>query len=448
MTHRTVLPAVPLLLLLAAAPASAQRADAAGRPDTATAIPTRLTLLDAIRLGRARGVSESLAELNVQVVNARLRQRRADLLPTIAGSADVSRRTLNFDEFGFPGISGVTDPFTVIALQLRGSQTLFDAAALARMRAGRDTASAATLDARAMGDQAGAAAGLAYLRVLSAGETVRAREADSAIASSLLDQARQLVNAGVSAAIDATRSEVGFASVRTQLEVARNNRDRARLDLLRLLDAPADTPVELVDSLVGGEVTIPTEAAEAVQFARTHRAELSAEHARTRAAEQTLSAIGLEALPSVGVSGYYQETGPTFSSLAGNYLIQLGINVPILDGFRRQARRSEQRVRVEAQRLRERDLGNSIETDARQAILDLASARQQVELAGTRVRLAEQELSQARERFKAGVTGSVETTTAQGSVISARDALIQAHVAYGTARIATYRALGVLSELR
>ena len=33
----------------------------------------------------------------------------------------------------------------------------------------------------------------------------------------------------------------------------------------------------------------------------------------------------------MGVSGYYQETGPTFSTLAGNYLVQLAINVPILD---------------------------------------------------------------------------------------------------------------------
>ena len=433
---------VALLLVLAATPAAAQR------PDTAAAIPARLTLLDAIRLGRARGVSESLAELNVRIVDARRRQRRADLLPTIAGSAAVSRRTVNFDEFGFPGISGVTDPFNIVALQLRGSQTLFDAAALARLRAGRDTLSAATLDARAIGDVAGASAGLAYLRVLSAEETVRAREADSVIASSLLEQARQLVNAGVSAAIDATRSEVGFASVRTQLEVARNTRDRARLDLLRLLDAPADTPLELTDSLLGGEVGVPTDVAEAVQFARAHRAELAAEHARTMAAERTLGAIRLEALPSLGVSGYYQETGPGFGSLAGSYLVQLGVNIPILDGFRRQARSAEQRVRVELQRLRERDLGNGVETDARQAILDLASARQQVELAGTRVRLAEQELAQARERFKAGVTGSVETTNAQGSVIAARDALIQAHVAYGTARIATYRALGVLSEMR
>ena len=120
----------PLLLVLAlgSAPrATAQAADSAAAP-----IPTHLTLLDAIRLGRARGVSETLAELNVEVVNARVRERRADLLPTIAGSAALSRRTMNLDEFGFPGISGVTDPFNIVALQLRGSQTLFDAAALTR----------------------------------------------------------------------------------------------------------------------------------------------------------------------------------------------------------------------------------------------------------------------------------------------------------------------------
>jgi len=141
-------------------------------------------------------------------------------------------------------------------------------------------------------------------------------------------------------------------------------------------------------------------------------------------------------------------TGNRLSTLAGTYLIQLGVRVPILDGFRRQARASEQQARVDAQELRERDLGNAVETDARQAMLDLESARHQVELAGTRVRLAEQELSQALERFKAGVAGGVETNNAQSSVIAARDALIQARVAYGTARIGAYRALGVLSEMR
>ena len=121
---------------------------------------------------------------------------------------------------------------------------------------------------------------------------------------------------------------------------------------------------------------------------------------------------------------------------------------PILDGFRRQSRAREEGERLQVQQIRERDLGNQVETEAREAVLDLASAQQQVAIAGDRLRLAEQELAQAVERFKSGVAGSVETTNAQSSVIAARDALIQARLNYGTARVSAYRALGVIDQLQ
>ena len=127
--------------------------------------------------------------------------------------------------------------------------------------------------------------------------------------------------------------------------------------------------------------------------------------------------------------------------------MQLQLTVPILDGFRRQNRVKEQSLRVDIQEIRERDLVNQVETEARQSVLDLASAQQQVAIADDRLRLAEQELAQAQERFQAGVAGSVETTNAQSSVIAARDALIQARVNFGTARVSAYRALGVIDQL-
>ena len=103
---------------------------------------------------------------------------------------------------------------------------------------------------------------------------------------------------------------------------------------------------------------------------------------------------------------------------------------------------------MDIQEIRERDLGNQVETEARQAVLDLASAQQQVTIADERLRLAEQELSQAQERFEAGVAGTVETTNAQASVALARDALIQARVSYGSARVTIYRALGAIDQLQ
>ncbi|MEO7986406.1 MAG: TolC family protein [Gemmatimonadales bacterium] len=407
-----------------------------------------LSLLDAIALGRKQGVSATVALLNVRVADARTAQRRADLLPNISGLASVTRQTLNLDEFGIPIASGVTDPFSIWRLQLRASQTIFDPSAITRLRAARDTAMAAGLDARAIGEISGATAGLAYLRLLSAKETVGAREADSTVASSLLDEARQLVGAGVSPAIDATRSEVSFAAVRTQLEVARNAADRAQLDLLRTLDLPPSSRLTLSDSLGLDSLDIPLEPDAAASFAREHRAELAAERARTGAVERNLKAVKYENLPSLGLSGSYQQTGQRAGDLAGSYSVQLGLSVPILDGLRRQSRAKEENERLAVQRIRERDLGNQVETEARQSVLDLASARQQVAIADDRLKLAETELAQAGERFQSGVAGSVETTTAQSSVIAARDALIQARLNYGTARVSAYRALGVIDQLQ
>jgi outer membrane protein len=415
----------------------------------APAIPAGpIRLIDAINLGRRQGVDAVVARLNVRAANARTAQRRADLLPNIGGRASLTRQTLNLDEFGIPVATGVTDPFDIYNLQIRASQTLFDASVIARLRAGRDTAIAAGLDAQAVGEIAGATAGLAYLRVLSADETVRAREADSTIAADLLGQARQLVQAGVNPAIDATRSEVSFAAVRTQLEIARNNADGARLDLVRALDLPSGTRLELADSLGLAPLEIPRQPDEAARFAREHRAELAAERARTQSARRSLRAIRYENLPSLSANGAYIESGRETGTLAGSYNLQLLLNVPILDGFRRQNRSKEQSAKLEIQEVREHALANQIETEARQAVLDLSSAEQQVAIALDRVRLAATELVEAQQRFQAGVAGSVETTNAQSSVISAHDALIQARVNYGSARVRAYRALGVIDQLQ
>ncbi|HEY9015945.1 MAG TPA: TolC family protein [Gemmatimonadales bacterium] len=406
-----------------------------------------LSLLDAIELGRKQGVEAAVSRLDVRAAEARTGERRGELLPTISGGASVTRQTLNLDEFGIPVATGVTDAFNIYLLQLRASQTIFDASIITRLRAARDTAIAAGLDARAVGELAGSTAGLAYLRVLSADETVRARTADSVIAADLLSQARRLVQTGVNPAIDATRSEVSFAAVRNELEIARNTADRARLDLVRALDLPSESRLELSDSLGFAPLQIPLNPDSAAAYARSHRAELAAEHARTESARHSLQSIRYENLPSLSFNGLVNESGRRTGTLANSYTLRFLLNVPIFDGLRRQYRSKEQSARVEIQEIRERDVGNQVEVEARQAVLDLASAEQQMALAAERVRLADRELSEAQARFRAGVAGSVETTNAQSSVIAAQDAQIQARVNYGTARVSAYRALGVIDQL-
>lgn len=424
-----------LALALMAAPLVAQ-----------TPAPRTLTLEQAIALGRERGVSAALARINERIANSRVGQRRADLLPSISLSGSATRQTLNLDEFGIPVASGVTDPFTIWRFQVQGRETLFDASTFARVRSARDSAVAVGNDARAAGELAGASAGLAYLRVLSANETILAREADSAVSADLLAQSRQQVSAGTSAAIDATRSETQFAAVLTQLEVARNQRDRAQLDLVRTLDLPVETDLVLADSLSGPPADLPNLPDTAIAFALQHRSEVAAERGRTKVAERSLKAIGLEYIPNLAVGGTYTQSGQELNTLAGTYALQVVVSIPLLDGFRRPARQQESSARLDAQKLRQHDVEQQVAVETRQAVLDLASADHQVKLASDRLRLAELELSQAKERFVAGVAGSVETTNAQGGLVSARDGLIQARVNAAVARVSLRRALGVLDQ--
>ena len=95
-----------------------------------------LSLTQAMALGRERGVNAALARMNERIANARVGQRRADLLPSISLNGSAARQTLNLDEFGLPTVSGVTDPFNLLHFGVTGSQTLFDASALSSMGAG------------------------------------------------------------------------------------------------------------------------------------------------------------------------------------------------------------------------------------------------------------------------------------------------------------------------
>ncbi|HVX89141.1 MAG TPA: TolC family protein [Gemmatimonadales bacterium] len=419
-------------------------------PATAAAQGAPLTLRDAVALGRSRGVQGEVARYAARAAEARAGQRRADLLPEIAASAAVSRQTNNLTEFGLaiPGFPAVTDPFTLYALRARATQTIFSGAELARDRGATADAHAAGYDATAAADLAGLNAGLAWLRAVSAEETVRAREADSTVAASLLQMAREQLQAGTSAAIDVTRAEVNSAANRGQLVAARNARAQSRLELARALYLPADTVLVLADSLDASTVDLPADAEAAVAFALAHRPEMAAERERTRALSLQRSAVVWENLPSVAGFGQVNESGVADDELHYSWSVGVQVSIPIFDGLRRQRRASEQSAKLDAQTVRERDLRSQVEVEARSALLDLTSAREGVEVAAERLRLAEQELRQSEERFRAGAAGSVETTQAQLGLFAARDGLIQSKVNLGSAKVRAYRALGALDQLK
>jgi len=93
-------------------------------------------------------------------------------------------------------------------------------------------------------------------------------------------------------------------------------------------------------------------------------------------------------------------------------------------------------------RSRLEDLRAQIDNDVRNALLDLQSAADQVEVARSNVDLAQQTLTQAQDRFSAGVTDNLEVVQAQESVASTNENYISSLYAHNLAKLELARALG------
>src|SRR5437660_6714745 len=106
----------------------------------------------------------------------------------------------------------------------------------------------------------------AYIRVLRTNAQLNARLADSSLARDLVTIAQSQLEAGVGVALDVTRAQSQLAGVRAQLIAARNERERAQLDLRRALNLTLDAPLDLSDSLssaVPDDLTLDEGTAEA-----------------------------------------------------------------------------------------------------------------------------------------------------------------------------------------
>ena len=420
-----------------------------------------LTLGDAARLAAHQSALARGARLRADEADARVRQRKADLLPTVYSYVQEAGRTFNTSTLGIdfpapPGQKPVFDPKGQIegpinTLDVRGrvQQNLLDFGALGRVRSAQAAARSSSADADAIAEQAATIATNAYVRAMRADADLHARQADTVLATELLGIAQAQLQAGTGVGLDVTRARAQLAATRASLIASRTARDHAHLDLLRSLALPVGSDIVLADSLTSaiGADMVPDEATLVAQ-ALHNRPDILAEEQRVRAAQQGLSAIKAERLPTLGLVADDGVIGKNGAKMLNTYTWGLQVTLPIFDGFRREGRIQEQRSVVKEAEIRQRDLEQQAQADVRGALLDLAGAREQLDAARERLRFAEQEVSQARDRFNAGVAGNADVVNASLALTASRTLVNDAETAYQLARVSLARATGSVTTLR
>ena len=424
----------------------------------APAGPLHLSFAEAVRRAAGTAPSVALAGLGLSEADARVRQSRAALLPSLTVGGDWVNRTYSSKSFGFsfPSVPGqpplvptLIGPFNNYDTRLTATETLFDVASVRRMHAAQAEADGSDAKRDEAVETAAQVAALAYLGAVRAEAALAARRADSSIAGELLGLAEAQMAAGVSAAIDVTRARTQVVATAGQVVVAANAVDRGHIELARALGLDPGTALALTDTLASslGAADVPTDSAAAVARALGNRPDLKTELARGVAAERQRSALGAELFPRLSLEGDYGLNGPTEPAALSTRQLAVTVSIPLLDGWHRESARAEQDAIAQESAVRASDLRQQIAADVDGALLDLRSASVELGIAAERLRLADEELAEARQRFSAGVAGNVEVIDAQSALIQARDADIDARYAAAVARVALARAVGVARTL-
>lgn len=247
--------------------------------------------------------------------------------------------------------------------------------------------------------------------------------------------------------LDTARAESQLENERQHLAMARAEVERFKLNLLNTLGIGYDAKLTLTDDLKKTVPSLPSPQ-EAITMALASRAEVKAQHQRIKSADLALRSTTNERLPSLVAQGDYGLIGNRMHNTADTYNVAIVLSVPIFDGGQREGRISESRSLAQQELLKMAVIDNRVRMEVQEAIVTLASAQDQMEIAqrGLGSALSEQEL--ARERFTVLSSASnLELTNALFSLSRARDNAIEALYRLNASRIHLARAMGELEKL-
>jgi outer membrane protein TolC len=339
---------------------------------------------------------------------------------------------------GFPTIIG---PFGFADLRASLTWSLIDVASLRNYLAARHNFAAAQLSAQDARELVVLTVGNAYLLVLADETRVSSVEAQVATAKVSLNQAVDNHQAGIAPLLDELRSKVDYQSLEQQLIVARNSFEKDKLALARTIGLPLAQSFTLTDKAPYAAFDqLDVEAT--IRQAHANRKDLAAMVEQTKAVEQQRKAATADRLPTLKFDGDYGDIGVTLSHSHGTGDAAGTLSVPLFKEFALRGEAQQAQAQLDTQRAQLSDMNAQVDADIRDALLDIASSQQQVEVARSSVDLANEALSEAQQRYANGVSDNLAVSQAEQSVAQANDRYVSSLYRHNVSKLSLARALG------
>jgi outer membrane protein TolC len=410
-----------------------------------------LSLQDAIGRGLKQNLGLLLANSDVRSAGGQRWQQLSALLPHLSASPYVNISQVNLAEFGFsfnfPGVTipTIVGPFSYFDARANLSQSVLNVQAIQDTRAANERLKAARHTYQDARDLVVLSVGFTYLQTIATEARVDTAQAQVDTAQALYNQAADQVTAGTSASIDSLRAQVELKTRQQQLIAAKNDLEIQKLSLARTIGLAPGQQFTLTDKSPYSPLEAIT-VDEALKRAYASRSDFQAALANVSAAEYSKKAARAEHYPTISFTADYGAAGRHLSQSHGVFDVRGTLNIPIFQGGLAHGDLEVAEAQLQQNRDRLENLRGEIDAEVRTVLLNLQSSQQQVEVAQSNVDLAEQTLTQARDRFSAGVTDTVEVVQAEEAAASAHENYISSLYSYNYAKISLARALGSAEE--
>src|SRR5258706_1706852 len=413
----------------------------------------QLTFSNAIERALRQNLAGLLSEYNTIDARGEKWQKLSDLLPNVSGDVQEVRQKQSLEALGlssalFPGGSKpprVIGPFSYFDVRASATQRLFDWKAIQKYRSSVIGESVAQFNLKDARDLVVLATGNAYLQAIAGAARVETAQAQVDTAHALYDKAVAQQQAGVAPAIDTLRAQVEYQSRQQQLIAATNDFAKQKISLARVIGLAPRQEFELAEKSPYEPFPIP-DLQTSLQRAYSARSDYKAARDRLVAAQLERSAATAGYFPTLDLAADYGDIGAHPGSLLPTYHVFGTLNIPIFEGGKVHVDVLKAEATLRQAQAQMADVRGQIDQDIRNALLDLKSSSDQVEVAQSSVNLAEQALAQSRDRFSAGVTNNLEVVQAQESLATAHENLISSLYMHNLAKVSFARALGRAEE--
>jgi outer membrane protein TolC len=408
----------------------------------------QISLQDALDRGLKQNLGLLLSNEDIRSARGERWTQLSKLLPNVTTQTSVVASQIDLATLGIsiPGFPNVVGPFSYFDSRAYMTQTLFDWKAINKTRSATQSVESAKYTYKDARDLVILAVGFTYLQAVASESRIETADAQVKTAEALSNQASDQFKAGTSPAIDALRAKVELQTRQQQLIAARNDFAIQKLTLARVIGLAPGQQFELSDkSLYQPLEGITVD--DALKRAYASRSDYQAALADHRAAEFSHRAAVAGYFPTLSFSGDYGVAGTHPQTNAHGVFDVRGIlTIPIFQGGSVQGDILKADAQLAQSRERVENLRGQIDSDVRTALFNLESSAQQVAVAQSNIGLAEETLTQSRDRFVAGVTDTVEVVQAQEAVASAHENYISSLYSYNYAKISLARALGLAEE--